>query len=1554
MTSLADKDILSGADNRPPMLEKDMYDSWKSRMELYMLNRQHGWMILESVENSPLLWPTVEENGVTQFKKYSELSTTEAIQADCDVKATNIILQGLPLEVYALQERECKLYDEFDKFAYRKGESLRDYYLRFLLLLNDMNIYNMKLEQFKVNTKFLNTLPPEWSKFVTDVKLVRDLHTTNVDQLHAYLGQHEYHANEVRLMHEWTSDPLALVAHHQMNNSTYQQHQQSYHQHKFQLQASTYQSSQYATPYHSPQYPAMNNQLRTSSNPRQQATINNGRVLLVQAQANGQVLHEEELEFLADPRIAETSSTHYAVTNNAAYQADDLDAYDSDCNELNSAKIALMANFVIEKSDAIVIHDSEETLMLTDESRSIMLHKQNEPIMSEKKCNLKNPIMSEKKVNTKPVDYAALNQLSKDFKTCFVPQTELLAEQAFWSWYSVQPEEPNLSSSTTIVEVPKELPKVSMVNSSLKKLKLHLASFDMVVKELTTATAITEGTWGFKHTKACFRDEIIPFLKALKKLFNSFDQFLIDELTKVQNVFYKMEQAIEQHCVEKNKFQDKMKTVLKDNERLLEQAINVDIVNIVVHDHVNSVSKTVNVCERCVPTKTELQKDFIKKECYDMLFQKYNTLEKHCISLEVDNQLKKEIFQRNNPFSQQRQFCNSDLEVAFRQHTCFIRNLDGVDLLTGSRGKNLYTLSLQDMMVSSPICLLSKASNTKSWLWHRRLSHLNFGAINNLARQGLVREVGISHETSVAPSSQQNGVIERRNRTLIEAARTMLIYAQALLFLWAEAVATACYTQNRSIIRLYHEKTPYELLHNKLPDLSFFYVFGALCYPTNDSENLGKLQPKVDIGIFIGHAPTKKAFRIYNRRTTRIVETIHVDFDELTAMDSKQSSSRPALNEMTPTIISSGLVQKPSSSTPYVPPSRNDWDFLFQPMFDELLNPPPSVDTQAPEVIAPIAEVIPPVQAESTGLPSLTSVDQDAPSPSKSQTITKIQSYVIPHDVEEDNLDIEVAHMGNDPLFGVPIPEVTSAQSSSTVSPQTIMQPDHQIPQHISKWTKDHSLNNIISQLSIPVSIRFQLHEQALFCYYDAFLSLVEPKTYKDALTQSCWIEAMQEELNEFERLEARLVACGYRQEEGIDFEESFASVARQEAIWIFLAYVAHKNMVVYQMDVKTAFLNGNLREEVYAVATACYTQNRSIIRRHHGKTPYELLHDKKPDLSYLHVFGAICYPNNDSEDFGKLQVPVTVAPRAVELADLLVSTSIDQDALSKSIPSTQDQEHSLMISQGSSSNMRPIHTSFESLGRWTKDRPIANVIGDPSQHVNTDEFGEVLMNKARLVAWGFMQEEGINFEESFAPVARIEAIPQRRDLRSQLEGFVDQENPSHVYKLKKALYNLKQAPRAWDDMLSSFLLSQHFSKGAVDPMLFTWKAINDLLLTGPYLCSLLMCPVSGKAYRKALKCGYIDFRYLKRTINMGLWYSKDTGDKLVSWSSNKKKSTAISSLEVENGIMELYFVRMEYQLADIFTKPLPRERFNFLIQKLGMRSMSSKTLKRLTEEEDE
>ncbi|GKE89771.1 putative ribonuclease H-like domain-containing protein [Tanacetum coccineum] len=296
----------------------------------------------------------------------------------------------------------------------------------------------------------------------------------------------------------------------------------------------------------------------------------------------------------------------------------------------------------------------------------------------------------------------------------------------------------------------------------------------------------------------------------------------------------------------------------------------------------------------------------------------------------------------------------------------------------------------------------------------------------------MIQKVGISHETSVSRSPQQNGVVERQNHTLIEAARTI----------------------------------PYELLYNKPPDLSYLHVFGALCYPTNNGKNLGKLQPKADIGIFIGYAPTKKVFRIYNRRTKRIVETIHIDFDELTAMASEHSSSGPTLHEMTPATISLGLVP------PFVPPSRTYWDMLFQQFFDEFLNPSPSVDHPAPKVVALINEVISPVLADSNGSPSSTTVDQDAPSPSNSQITPKTEPPVILNDVKEDNHDIEVAHIGNDPYFGVLIPEIPSDQSSSSDSIHTIVHSNHQISEHNSKWTKDYPLENIIGKLARPVSTR--------------------------------------------------------------------------------------------------------------------------------------------------------------------------------------------------------------------------------------------------------------------------------------------------------------------------------------------------------------------------------------------------------------------------------------------------------------------------------------------------
>ncbi|GJZ78058.1 retrovirus-related pol polyprotein from transposon TNT 1-94 [Tanacetum coccineum] len=294
------------------------------------------------------------------------------------------------------------------------------------------------------------------------------------------------------------------------------------------------------------------------------------------------------------------------------------------------------------------------------------------------------------------------------------------------------------------------------------------------------------------------------------------------------------------------------------------------------------------------------------------------------------------------------------------------------------------------------------------------------------------------------------------------------------------------------------------------------------------------------------------------------------------------------------------------------------------------------------------------------------------------------------------------------------------------------LHPANQPFEHLSKWTKNHLLDNVIGNPSRPVLTKRQLQTDAMWCYFDAFLTSVKPKNYKEALKESCWIKAMQEEIHEFERLQVwklvphpdyiLLVNLKWIfKEEGIHFEESFASVKQIEAIGIFVANAAHKNMTVYQMDVKTAFLNGVLRQEVYV---------------------------NKP------------------------------------------------------------------------------------------------------------------------------------------------------------EGFVDQDHPNHVYRMKKDLYGLKQATRAWYGLLLKFLLSQEFLKGVVDPTLFTRKEGKDILL------------------HSRSKHIYVKYHFIKK--------------------------------QVENGVVELYFVKTEYQLEDIFTKALARERFEFLLIRLGMKSMSPKTLKSLAESDKE
>nr|GFA23378.1 hypothetical protein [Tanacetum cinerariifolium] len=390
---------------------------------------------------------------------------------------------------------------------------------------------------------------------------------------------------------------------------------------------------------------------------------------------------------------------------------------------------------------------------------------------------------------------------------------------------------------------------------------------------------------------------------------------------------------------------------------------------------------------------------------------------------------------------------------------------------------------------------------------------------------------------------QQNRVVERQNRTLVEASRTMLIFSHAPLFLWAEAIAIACFTQNCSIIHRRFNKTPYELINGRKPDISFLHVFGALCYPKNDREDIGKLGAKGDIGFFIGYSIDSYAYRIFNRRTKKIIETMNVSFDELSTMTFEQRSSKPGLQSMTSGQISLGLdLTYALSIITTQQPTEGELDLLFKAMYDDYIGGQPSAS----------ARTVPPAQE--------------------------------PQDVDELNLN--ALFDGNTFVNPFANPSTSAAESSSSqnVDPSNM---------HTNQLRSDGDM-----------------------CMYALTVSTIEPKNVKEAMIDPAWIDSMQEELLQFKRLnvwvlvpapdnisplmlkrlfkkkhdeeqtviqnKSRLVVRGYRQEEGINFKESFAPVARIEAIKIFLVYVAHKSFSLFQMDVKTAFLHGSLKEVVY------------------------------------------------------------------------------------------------------------------------------------------------------------------------------------------------------------------------------------------------------------------------------------------------------------------------------------------------------------------------------------
>nr|GFB25625.1 hypothetical protein [Tanacetum cinerariifolium] len=589
------------------------------------------------------------------------------------------------------------------------------------------------------------------------------------------------------------------------------------------------------------------------------------------------------------------------------------------------------------------------------------------------------------------------------------------------------------------------------------------------------------------------------------------------------------------------------------------------------------------------------------------------------------------------------QFCDTDFKVAFRKSTCFIRDLKGNDLLTGSRGTNLYAITLQDTNCPNPICLMSKATSSQAWLWHRYLSYLNFDTLNLLSKNYIV--VGLlklkfvknhlfsfcqlgkakrkSFHTKLTPSSKRRLQLLHMDLCgpMWVASINGKIYVLAIVddysrYTWTHFLRSKDETPEVLIkflrlvqgglqaqVRVVRTDKGTEILNQTLH--AYFAVEGILHQTSiarTPKQNgvverrnrtlveaartmLSVAKEKGDECIFVGYSTQSRAYKVFNKRTRVIMESIYDNFNELPHMASDHISSDPAPecqrmalehDSLSPAIQCQENVPQVNRTVT----TSNELDFLFSLMFDELLNGSSKVVSKSFVVSAADApnqrqQLTTPLNIHTTPAPTC-QVPTLAPSVTSSENINQAEMYAENDQVVDDEF-INIF--------------CTSVQDQG-------------------------KRQQVIGNPSQSVRTRRQLKSDAEMCMFALTVSRTEPKNIKKAMADSAWIESMEEELYQFNRLDVwelvdrplcsnvinlkwlwknkrdeentvirnkiHLVAKGYAQKEGVDFEESFAPVARLEAVRLFIAYDAHKSFIVYHMDVKTAFLYGPLKEEVY------------------------------------------------------------------------------------------------------------------------------------------------------------------------------------------------------------------------------------------------------------------------------------------------------------------------------------------------------------------------------------
>nr|GEV46473.1 integrase, catalytic region, zinc finger, CCHC-type, peptidase aspartic, catalytic [Tanacetum cinerariifolium] len=1375
--------------------------------------------------------------------------------------------------------------------------------------------------------------------------------------------------------------------------------------------------------------------------------------------------------------IAKGQATKTVITHNTAYHADDLDTYDSNCDELNTAKVALMENLSHCGSDVLAEYVHETQLAAAQNSNSsaqlktqvisctkinldnksvndtliaelgsykeqVKVLKEGQNVDLKSQDNVLDSVVLEKKVNTTPVDYAALNQLSQDFEKRFVPQTELSAKQAVWSLYYMNSLDLSPSCRPTKAEVPIELPKVSMVNTNLKKLKHHLAGLTWLSKKKPRPQPSLRAHGGLNIQKekgliiAALRDE----LRKLK------GKALVDNTVTTHTIAPEMlkidMEPLALDCiaiVHHSKLNENSKLIcvkcngcmLSDNHDLC--ALNV-INNVNVHLKSKSVKKT---SKRKVqkPTGKAVQ---IVLWCLDSGFSKHMTGDRSQLTTFVnkflgtvkfgndhvakimgygDYQIRNVTILRvyyvgglgHNLFSVG-QFCDLNLKVAFRQHACFIKNLEDEDLLTGSQGNNLYTLSIRDMMTSSHVCLLSKASKTKSWLWHRWDEHLD--TISETKSNELIKS---SVENLVTIPSESKGIPDNMCDVPFHDNSLPLDISKDQFedFSNSNDDSTSIDDDSFSIDDIeYVKASPLDskLINLEICESNSHYGYECSqrvpivydpepCYIQNFSDNnyshdLPSVNPLIDYHCCYECGNSLNDFFCYQCTCKFCGNGAHVGYNCPSQVPSVQTlpsfpqqypccedSELPICydddddeeksNSLKDNIIS-GL-SPCSAITPNEPVLSTEEPDNSLSMGDELFDTIPT--TKSDEVIKYSVEDLIPIPSESEGIPEhMCDVPFHDNSPPLDVSKDQFEDFSESNDefssTDDDSFSIDkIDYVEASPRDY----ELVSSEAMEIVIPEV-----GGIDDDILLTIKDDILRENLWNGDILL--------------LEAFLNDDHSSDFKTKSSSTSLNSLLKETNNfdnslpEFTTFSNFLFDAEYESDSSDDQSFSDEDVLEK----IFSEPMFEEEIIPMKIDPHPDNAESDLMESLrtYDSSLPISSKIDSLLDEFVGELT--LLKSIPPGIDEtdcdfeedIRLIERLLYDNSSPrppKEFVSANSDAEI--EYFSPSPILVK---DSDSLMEEIDLTRTPDYPMPpgIEDGDYDSERDILI--------LKDLPSNNTISfaeKESFHFDIPPFSRPLAKPpdvARLDAiqifLAFAAHMNMIIYQMDVKTAFLNGILREEVYLSQTDGFLDQENPNHVYKLKKALYRLKQAPRAWTtNFIKSrgILLNQSKyafeslknngmeSSDPVDTSMVKKSKLDEdpqgktvdlthyrgmggtlmyLITSRPDLTfDVCMCArYQAKSTKKHLHAVKRIFKYLRGTVNRGLWYPKDSSIALTVFHFIKEK--------VENGVIELFVVNTEHQLADIFTKSLCREIIEFLINKLEMQSFMPETLKHLAD----